>query len=161
VEITMHATVLDVTPEDGSTPSGADSGEGVPAATEAAARAPAATEMVVEAAETAPNPALIAAGETVYKKCKACHAVGEGARNRVGPHLNGLFGRTAGGAEGFRYSSAMGDKGAAGLVWTPETLDAFLADPKGYVPKTKMSFRGLDDAEDRAAVAAYLSQFAP
>lgn len=161
VEITMHATVLDVTPEDGSTPDGADSGEGVPAATQtAAAVAPAATEPAAASPQAAPDPALIAAGDTVYKKCKACHMVGEGARNRVGPHLNGLFGRKAGGAEGFKYSSAMADKGAAGLVWTPETLDGFLTDPKGYVPKTKMSFRGLDKPEDRAAIAAYLSQFA-
>ena len=69
----------------------------------------------------------VAEGETVYKKCMACHAVGEGAKNRVGPLLNGVFGRTAGTVEGFKYSKAMIEKGEGGLVWDHSTLAAFLA----------------------------------
>jgi cytochrome c2 len=62
-----------------------------------------------------------AAGETVFKRCASCHAVGEDAKNKVGPHLNDLFGRQAGTVEGFKYSQPMIDAGAGGLIWTPET----------------------------------------
>jgi cytochrome c len=166
VKITMHAAVLDVTPEDAepagglegeaaaAEPAAAESAE--PAATEQAAVEPA-TEPAAEAA--AVDPELIAAGEKVYKKCKACHQVGDGAEHRVGPELNSVIGRAAGGAEGFKYSPAMQEKGGEGLVWTAETLDAFLEKPKDLVPKTKMSFAGLRKADDRAAVIAYLMQF--
>ena len=102
-----------------------------------------------------------AEGEKVYRKCKACHQVGEGAKNRVGPELNGVIGRTAGSVEGFKYSNAMLAKGEGGLVWDAETLSAFLEKPKDYVPQTKMSFAGLKSVEDRAAIAAYLASFGP
>ncbi len=98
-------------------------------------------------------------GAKVYKKCMACHMVGPEARNRVGPPLNDLLSARAGHVEGFRYSDAMRARGDAGLTWTEEALDAFLADPRGFVPKTKMSFRGLKDAADRADVIAYLATF--
>ncbi|MDH3667547.1 MAG: c-type cytochrome [Paracoccaceae bacterium] len=145
VKITMRAAVLDVTPEDGSNPTGAVVVE-------------TGTEPVAEA-QSALDPALAEAGAKVYKKCKGCHQVGEGVKNRAGPHLNGVLGRTAGSLDGFRYSKAMTAKGAEGLVWTAETLNAFLEKPKSFVPKTKMSFKGLKSADDRAAIAAYLSQF--
>lgn len=128
------------------------------AAAEAVAGEDASTTETVSAAVQA-HPGLIAAGEKVFRKCRACHQVGEGAKDRVGPQLNKIIGRAAGSVEGFRYSDAMIVKGAEGLVWTPEALDAYLADPKGYIPGTKMSFAGLRSPEDRAAVAAYLSQF--
>jgi cytochrome c2 len=102
-----------------------------------------------------------AAGEAVFKKCAACHAVGEGAKNRVGPLLNGVFGRTAGTAEGYKYSQAMIDAGAGGLVWDHETIGAYLADPKGYVPGNKMTFAGLKEPADVANVLAYLQTFSP
>jgi len=92
----------------------------------------------------------------VFRKCSACHQVGEGATNRVGPHLNGVFGRTAGSVEGFRYSDAMRAAGEAGLAWTQDEMAAFLADPRGYMPGTKMSFAGLRNGDDVAAVNAYL-----
>ena len=63
--------------------------------------------------------------------------------NRVGPYLEGVIGRTAGSVEGFKYSDAMKAKGEEGLVWNDETLAAYLADPKGYIPKNKMAFPGL------------------
>lgn len=99
------------------------------------------------------------AGETLFAKCKSCHAVGEGARNKVGPHLNELIGRIAGTAEGYKYSSAMVAAGAEGLVWTEETLHPFLAAPKEIVPGTKMAFGGLKSEEERANMIAYLATF--
>jgi cytochrome c len=99
------------------------------------------------------------AGQKVFNKCKACHAVGEGAKNRVGPELNELIGRTAGTAEGYKYSSAMQEAGAGGMVWKPETLAAFLADPKGTVKGTKMAFAGLKNEADVENVIAYLATF--
>ncbi len=98
-------------------------------------------------------------GAKVFRKCKSCHAVGEGAKNKVGPHLNGVFGRQAAALEGFKYSKSMVEAGAGDLVWTAKTLDAFLEDPKGLVAKTKMSFRGIKKPKDRANVLAYLRAF--
>ena len=89
----------------------------------------------------------------------ACHQVGADAANRVGPALNGIVGAPVGGAEGFRYSATLEDAAAAGDVWTHEALSGFLANPKGYYPKTKMSFPGLRDAADVEAVIAYLATF--
>jgi cytochrome c len=102
-----------------------------------------------------------AAGEKIFKRCAACHAVGEGAKNKVGPELNELFGRTAGTAPDYKYSDAMIKAGADGLVWTPETLDPYLHDPKAHVPGTKMSFPGLKKDDEVANVIAYLATFSP
>lgn len=110
-------------------------------------------------ATAALDPALVAAGEGLWRQCRSCHQVGEGARNGTGPALNGVVGHAAGSVEGFRYSNAMRDAGAGGLVWTPETLDAYLADPRGYLPGNRMSYRGMRDAGDRAAIIAYLQSF--
>ena len=100
-------------------------------------------------------------GEKIFKKCKACHAVGAGAKNKVGPHLNALAGRKAGSLEGYKYSKAMAGAGEEGLVWTKETLGKFLAKPKAFMKKTKMAFPGLEKEEDRANVIAYLLTLAP
>ena len=99
------------------------------------------------------------AGEKVYAKCKGCHQVGEGAKNRIGPHLNNLFGRQAAGLEGFRYSKSFQRAGAGGLEWHAETLDAFLENPRSYASGTRMSFRGLKKKADRENVIAYLRSF--
>lgn len=102
--------------------------------------------------------ALIAAGETTFnRQCKTCHMVGEGAKNRTGPHLNAVLGRVAGGADGFRYSGTMKGAGENGMVWDSDALSGFLADPKGYLDGTKMNFRGLQSDEDVQAVIAYLA----
>lgn len=95
-----------------------------------------------------------AAGEKVFGKCKSCHKVD--GNNATGPHLNGVVGRAVASAEGFGYSDAM--KAHAGEVptWEPDPLQAFLNDPKGVVPGTKMTFAGLKKAEDRANIIAYL-----
>ena len=95
-------------------------------------------------------------GAALWKKCKTCHQIGEGAENRVGPVLTDVIGRAAGAVEGFHYSKAMQAAGAGGLVWDVETLDKFLAEPKAVVDQTRMSFRGLRDAGDRADLIAFL-----
>jgi cytochrome c len=103
----------------------------------------------------------VPAGEVVFKKCATCHAVGEGAKNKVGPVLNGVLGRGAATLEGFSYSKGMKDAGAGGLVWTPETMSQFLFKPKDVVKGTKMTFAGLPKPEDITNVIAYLATFSP
>jgi len=90
------------------------------------------------------------------QQCKACHQIGEGAVNRVGPQLNGVFGRRAGSTADFTYSKSMARMGADGLTWTLETLGAYIENPKALVSGTRMSYRGMKDPEDRAAVMAFL-----
>jgi len=99
-----------------------------------------------------------ASGEKVFRKCKACHAVEEG-KNKVGPSLHNIVGRTPGTVDGFRYSAAMVAFGEEGKVWDDATLSAYLEKPRDVVPKTKMAFAGLKKAEDRDDVIAYLKQF--
>ncbi|MEJ8473590.1 cytochrome c family protein [Roseibium algae] len=99
-----------------------------------------------------------AKGEKVFKKCKACHAVGADAKNKVGPELNGIIGRPAGSVEGFKYSKALMEKAAEGFVWDEAELMAFLTKPKKYLPKTKMAFAGLRKEADRENIVAYLKQ---
>jgi cytochrome c len=103
--------------------------------------------------------ALVAEGEAIYKKCKACHSVGAEAKNKIGPQQNDLFGRVAGTAEGYKYSKAMIAAGEAGLVWTQDSLAIWLKAPKKYVKGNKMPFSGLKNDADIAAVIAYLKTF--
>ncbi|QDL93912.1 cytochrome c family protein (plasmid) [Paroceanicella profunda] len=98
-------------------------------------------------------------GEKVFRKCQACHAVGEGASNKVGPELNGIVGRPAGSIGDFKYSSGMQEAAAGGLVWTPEHIAEFLTKPKDFVKGTKMTFAGLRKDDEREDVIAYLSTF--
>jgi cytochrome c len=100
-----------------------------------------------------------AAGEKVFRKCKACHAVGDGAKNKVGPLLNGIVDNEIASVEDFKYSKAFLAKKDEGLVWTEEVLDAYLTKPKKYIEGTKMTFRGLKKEGDRANVIAYLMTF--
>jgi len=99
------------------------------------------------------------AGKKVFAKCAACHAVGEGAKNRVGPHLNDVIGRKAGAIEDYKYSKAMMEAGAGGLVWDEDNLKAYLANPRGLVKGTKMAFAGLKSEDDLSNVIAYLETF--
>jgi cytochrome c len=99
-----------------------------------------------------------AAGEKVFNKCKACHVANE-AKNKVGPSLLGILGRTAGTLEGFKYSPAMVDAGKGGLVWDEAKLTEYLHAPKEVVKGTKMAFAGLKDDADILNLIAYLKQF--
>ena len=98
-------------------------------------------------------------GEKLFGLCKRCHQVGSGAAHRIGPHLNDVFGRAAGSLAGFRYSPAMREAGTGGLVWDAATLDAFLADPHAFVPRSRMSFDGIEGMDDRAALLAWLQGY--
>lgn len=98
-------------------------------------------------------------GEEIFRQCSSCHQIGEGAVNRVGPQLNGVFDRGAAQVEGFRYSNGFKRAAANGLVWDYDTLDAFLENPRAIVSQSRMSFRGLPDQQDRDDVLAYLRQF--
>ena len=97
-------------------------------------------------------------GEQTFKVCKACHHIGEGAKNFVGPELNGVVGRKAGTVEGYNYSDANKN---SGLTWDEATLTKYLKNPREVVPGTKMAFPGIPKDEDIANVIAYLNQFGP
>lgn len=94
-----------------------------------------------------------AAGKKVYNKCRACHTLEEGGKNRVGPNLHGIMGRTAGTAEGFKFSSSMKE---SGIVWDEANLGAFLTKPRAVVPKTKMAFPGIRKPVDLENLIAYV-----
>jgi len=98
-------------------------------------------------------------GETLYRQCARCHQIGAGAVDRVGPHLNGVFDRSAGQSEGFGYSEGLRRAGANGLVWDYDTLDAYIEDPRALVSRTRMNFRGIAGQQDRDDLLAYLRTF--
>lgn len=102
---------------------------------------------------------LVRRGAEVFRGCMACHRIGAAAQNRIGPQLNDLIGRKAGSVKGYRYSPAMKEAGENGLVWTPETIDAFVSDPVSFLDGTSMGLRGVEDATDRKSLVAYLSSF--
>jgi cytochrome c len=103
---------------------------------------------------------LVAAGEKVFRNCQACHAVGEGAANKVGPQLNALFGRKPGSVPDYKYSEAMIAFGQD-KVWDEATLTPYLQNPRGVVKGTKMVFPGLKKDEEIQAVLAYLATSDP
>ena len=125
------------------------------AATEAAAEEPAVVEEAA-APVAALDAELVAKGEKVFKKCKACHKIGDKAKNGTGPMLNGVFGRNAGTVDGFKYSKPMLAAAEGGLVWDEAELAAYLANPKKYMKGTKMSFAGLKKDKDVAAILEFL-----
>jgi cytochrome c len=97
----------------------------------------------------------VANGEKVFKKCMACHSVAE-PKNKVGPHLVGIVGRSVGTAEGFTYSDGLKEFATKQAAWDEATLDKYLENPKAMVPATKMAFAGLKKPEDRADIIAFL-----
>ena len=99
-------------------------------------------------------------GEGIYAQCQFCHQIGQGAVHRVGPHLNGVFGRRLAGFDDYpRYSPGLKRAGADGVVWTAETLDAYIENPRALVTGTRMNFGGISSPKDRADVIAYLRLF--
>jgi len=99
-----------------------------------------------------------AAGEKVFLKCRACHQVGETAKNGVGPQMNGLFGRKAGTVEGYNYSDANKN---SGLTWDEATFREYIKNPRAKIPGTKMVFAGLTNETEIDNIVAYLKQFGP
>jgi cytochrome c len=99
----------------------------------------------------------VTAGEVVFKKCIACHAVGEAAKNKVGPVLNGLDGRHSGTVESYNYSDANKN---SGIVWSEATFKEYIKDPKAKIPGTKMVFIGLKNDKEIDDLWSYLKQFA-
>src|SRR5437763_12887954 len=97
-----------------------------------------------------------AAGEKVFGVCKACHQIGETAKNSVGPVLNGLIGRKAGSVPGYSYSSANKE---SGITWDEATFREYIKDPKAKVPGTKMIYAGLKDEQKTSDLVAFLKQF--
>ena len=93
-------------------------------------------------------------GEKVFRKCKACHVVNQ-EKNRVGPHLVGIIGRSAGAVQGFKYSKAMKE---SGITWTEENLTASLSNPRGFIKGNRMAFAGLKKEVEIVNVIAYLRQ---
>ena len=96
-----------------------------------------------------------AEGAKVFKKCAACHSIAEGGANKIGPALWGVLGRSAGSHPDYKYSKAMA---AYGKNWSFEEMDGFLIKPKDWIKGTKMSFAGLKNAKERAAVILYMNE---
>jgi cytochrome c len=97
-----------------------------------------------------------AAGKASFNKCLACHAIGEGAKNKVGPELNGLDGRHSGTAPDYNYSDANKN---SGITWNKEQFLEYIKDPKAKIPGTKMAFAGIKNETEANNLWAYLSQF--
>src|ERR1700688_1699763 len=98
----------------------------------------------------------VAACKTSFNKCMACHAIGEGAKNKVGPELNGIDGRKSGTAEGYSYSDANKN---SGITWNEAQFKEYIKDPKAKVPGTKMAFAGIKSENEINNLWAYISQF--
>lgn len=110
----------------------------------------------VEPIETRLKTANLANGQKAFSKCAACHTGEKGGATKVGPNLWGVLGGPKAHLEGFKYSSAVADRGKAGEKWTFADLDKFLTDPKAFIPGTAMGFAGFKDPADRADVILYL-----
>ena len=117
--------------------------------------------LLLAAAAVALMPSLahaqdVAAGEKSFNKCRACHQVGETAKNTVGPPLNGLFGRKSGSYEGFNYTEANKD---SGITWDDAVFADYIRDPKAKIPGTKMAFAGIRNDQEIKDLTAFLRQF--
>ena len=100
----------------------------------------------------------VAAGEQSFKKCLPCHSIGEGAKNKVGPELNGINGRHSGTAPGYSYSDANKN---SGIAWSEQTFKQYIKDPRAMIPGTKMIFPGIKNEHEADNLWDYLEQFGP
>lgn len=112
--------------------------------------------LIVLATSTAALAQDVAAGKTSFNKCMACHAIGEGAKNKVGPELNGLNGRKAGTVEGYSYSDA---NKKSGLTWDEATFKEYIKNPKAKIPGTKMAFVGISKESEVNDLWAFIAQY--
>src|SRR5215467_5156013 len=100
----------------------------------------------------------VSAGETSFKKCLPCHDVGEDAKNKVGPELNGLDGRKSGSAPDYNYTEANKN---SGITWNEASFKEYIKDPRAKIPGTKMIFPGIKNEEEAGSLWAYIKQFGP
>jgi cytochrome c len=112
--------------------------------------------LIVIATSTAALAQDVAAGKTSFNKCMACHAIGEGAKNKVGPVLNGLQGRKSGTVEGYSYTEANKN---SGITWDEATFKDYIKDPKAKIPSTKMVFAGIKNEQEAGDLWAFLAQY--
>jgi cytochrome c len=115
--------------------------------------------LVVIASSAATSVALaqdVAAGKTSFNKCMACHSIGEGAKNKVGPELNGIDGRKSGTAPGYNYSDANKN---SGITWNEAEFKEYIKDPKAKIPGTKMAFAGIKNEKEINDLWAFLAQY--
>jgi cytochrome c len=112
--------------------------------------------IVSAAASSAALAQDVAAGKTSFNKCLACHAIGEGAKNKVGPVLNGLNGRKSGTVEGYSYTEANKN---SGITWDEATFKDYIKDPKAKIPGTKMVFAGIKNEQEAGDLWAFLAQY--
>lgn len=112
--------------------------------------------LIVVASSAATQAQDADAGKSSFNKCLACHAIGDGAKNKVGPQLNGLDGRKAGSAPDYNYSEA---NKSSGIIWNEANFKEYIKDPKAKVPGTKMSFAGIKNEKEVNDLWAYVSQF--
>jgi cytochrome c len=172
VEVTMRSVFLVETPPEGGSNSVMNPARDeelprftaagpsfIPAPSGTQAQAETVAVAAVAAEEEDPGDALVEAGSRVYAKCKACHQIGDGARNRTGPVLTGIMGRTMGTVDGFSYSGVFQSAAGEGRVWDEAEMAAFLAAPRDYMQGTRMAFAGLRSEEDITALIAYLRSF--
>ena len=103
------------------------------------------------------NAADVKKGKRVFNKCKACHSLVEN-KNRIGPSLHGIFGRTAGTTQKYKFSKAMKKAGAGGLVWSEDTLAKYLLKPRAFIKGTKMAFAGIKKPKDMENLMAFLKE---
>jgi len=112
--------------------------------------------VVVVALSSAALSQDIEAGQISFKKCQVCHDVGETAKNKIGPILNGLDGRKSGSVEGYSYSDANKN---SGITWSETTFKEYINDPRAKIPETKMVFPGIKNEKEAGDLWAYLKQF--
>ncbi len=114
------------------------------------------TSLTIAASGALAQDVDLAAGKASFNKCLACHAIGEGAKNKVGPELNGLNGRKSGTAEGYSYTDANKN---SGITWNEAQFKDYIKDPKAKIPNTKMVFAGIKNEKEAGDLWAFLAQY--